>query len=232
MEAAAAAAALARTSASLVGEIDPAGLLAALLTSCVDVLPVAAGGILVDDRGRLDVLAASSHTASELELHQAHLGEGPCVEAHASGSPVSARGFELTERWPDFGRTMLGAGFHSVHASPLRWHGERIGAMALFRQSPDGFTAEEQTIAQAFADLATVLVVQAAQIDLETLRRRIHDLLHTRVVIEQAKGVLSETEHVDMGEAYQSLLRRAAANGHSLTAAARFVVDAAQGTVT
>lgn len=229
MEAARAAEALARTSAALVGDIDPAGLLAALLGSCVDVLPVAVGGILVEDRGRLDLLAASSHAAFELELHQAHLDEGPVVDAHATGQPVDARAGALIDRWPLFGRTMQDAGFQSVHASPLRWHGRSLGAMGLFRPSSDGFTVEERVVAQGFADLATLLIVQTTHIDLEAVEHRIHELLATRVVIEQAKGVLAETERVDMAEAYQSLLRRSSASGQPLTAIARAVLDEAQG---
>src|SRR4051794_19273492 len=128
MEASRAADALAKASAALVAETDIAGFLASLLKSAVDVLQIDACGILVEDGDRLDLLAASSHAASELELHQAQLDEGPCVDAHESGSAVNVHGSELAARWPEFGRTMLDSGFSSVHASPLRWHGVSLGA--------------------------------------------------------------------------------------------------------
>ncbi len=104
MEAFRAADALAKASSALVGETDIAGFLANLLTSSTDVLRLDAAGILVQDDGHLDVLAASSHTAIELELHQAQLEEGPCVDAHSSGEPVNASSADLSTRWPRFGR--------------------------------------------------------------------------------------------------------------------------------
>src|SRR4051794_39946678 len=98
MEASRAADALAKASAALVGETDIAGFLASLLSSTNDVLQIDACGILVEDGDRLELLAASSHAAVELELHQAQLDEGPCVDAHASGDPVNVHGTDLVER--------------------------------------------------------------------------------------------------------------------------------------
>ena len=228
MEASRAADALARASAALVGETDIAGFLATLLDSRADVLSVDAGGILIEDDDSLDLLAASSHTAVELELHQAQLDEGPCVEAHQTGRTVNAHGADLTGRWPHFGQTMLDTGFSSVLASPLRWHGAPLGAMGLFRRSDEQFTSDEEIVAQAFADLATLLIVQTEKVDLDTVKRRVQELLTERIVVEQAKGVLSESHGVDMAEAYQLLLRRAAQDGGRLTAVAKAVVDEAQ----
>ena len=228
MEASRAADALARASAALVGETDIAGFLATLLDSSADVLHSDAGGILIEDDNSLDLLAASSHAAVELELHQAQLDEGPCVDAHRSGRAVNAHGPDLPARWSRFGRTMLDSGFSSVLASPLRWHGAPLGAMGLFRRLDEPFTSDEETVAQAFADLATLLIVRADKVDLDTVKRRIQELLSARVVIEQAKGVLAEDHDMDMAEAYQLLLRRAAQDGGKLTTVAKAVVDEAQ----
>jgi hypothetical protein len=123
---------------------------------------------------------------------------------------------------------MLESGFSSVHASPLRWHGTSLGAIGLFRRSDGPFTNDEGTVAQAFADLATLLIVQTDRVDLDKIKRRVQELLTTRIVIEQAKGVLSEIHAVDMAQAYQLLLRRAAQDGGKLTAAAKAVIDDAQ----
>lgn len=228
MEASRAADALAKASAALVGETDVAGFLAALLASSADVLRIDAGGILVEDDDRLDVLTASSHTAVELELHQAHLDEGPCVDAHKSGRAVNAHGSDLLTRWPRFGQTMLDSGFSAVHASPLRWHGVTLGAMGVFRREDQALTPDEETVAQAFADLATLLIVQTDKVDLDSVRRRIQEVLTTRIIIEQAKGVLAENHGVDMAEAYRLLLGRAAEQDVTLTTAARAEIDRVQ----
>lgn len=220
--------ALAKASAALVSETDIAGFLATLLASSTDVLQIDAGGILVEDHDRLDLLAASSHAAVELELHQSQLEEGPCVDAHVSGRPVRAHGPDVVTRWPRFGPLMLDSGFSSVHASPLRWHGVALGAMGMFRHTDTMFTPEEETVAQAFADLATLLIVQTDTIDLSVVRQRVQEVLAARIVIEQAKGVLAWNHGVEMAEAYRLLLRRVADEGATLTATARAVIDEAQ----
>ncbi len=228
MEAFRAADALAKASSALVSETDIAGFLASLLTSSTDVLRLDAAGILLEDDGHLDVLAASSHTAVELELHQAQLEEGPCVDAHSSGQAVNARSSDLSKRWPRFGSTMADSGFQAVHASPLRWHGAALGAMGMFRHSDELLTPEEETVAQAFADLATLLIVQTDKVDLESVQQRVRDVLTNRIVIEQAKGVLAWNHGVDMATAYELLLRRTADDGSTLTATAQAVVDEAK----
>lgn len=211
MDASTAAHALARASATLIDGHDVPGTLAALLDGCRAALDVGAAGILVQANGSLDVLASSSHEASELELHQAQLDQGPCVDAHASGKAVAVTGrAELLRRWPDFGAHLVESGFSSVHASPLRWHRSTIGAMGLFRRSDTPFTDEDDTFAQAFADIATSLIVSTDELTTEELTSRLKSALTSRIVIEQAKGVLAETRGVSMAEAYQLLLSESA----------------------
>lgn len=228
MEASRAADALAKASAALVRDTDIAGFLVSLLTSSTEVLEADAAGILVEDGDRLDLLAASSHAAVELEMHQSQLEQGPCVDAQQTGLPVKAHGAELVARWPRFGETMVDSGFYSVHASPLRWHGVALGAMGVFRRADRLLTPEEETVAQAFADLATLLIVQTDKVDLHVVRQRVQDVLTTRIVIEQAKGVLAWNHGVEMAEAYGLLLRRVADEGSTLTATAEAVIAEAQ----
>ncbi len=100
--------------------------------------------------------------------------------------------------------------------------------MGMFRQSDELLTHEEETVAQAFADLATLLIVQTDKVDLDTVQQRVRDMLTNRIVIEQAKGVLAWTHGVDMATAYELLLRRAADDESTLTATAQAVIDEAQ----
>ncbi len=228
MQASRAADALAKASAALIGQTDAAGFLAALLASSSEVLQTDASGILVENAGHLDVLAASNHSAGELELLQAMLDEGPCIDAHGSGRGVNAHGFELHTRWPTFGPAMTDLGFSAVRASPLRWHGTAFGAMGLFRRLDVAFTPEEQTVAQAFADLVTLLMVQTEKVGIHALESRVQLMLTGRIVIEQAKGVLAEIYGLDMGKAYELLLSRSAEGGGNLSETARTILDEAQ----
>lgn len=229
MQSAEATQALAKASAALVDEHDVSGFLASLLGSVQAVLGADACGILVDDGHGLEVLAASSHDAAELELHQAQFDEGPCVDAHSSAAPIEVSGStELTRRWKRIGPIIVESGFELAHASPLRWHGAALGAMGIFRTDGAHFTDDESVVAQAFADIATLLIVQTERVDLAESMRRVQHALATRVAIEQAKGVIAELDRVPMNRAYALLMERAAESGMSLTDTARAVVERAQ----
>jgi transcriptional regulator with GAF, ATPase, and Fis domain len=216
--------ALARASAALVGDHDVQGFLVSLLRSSAEVLSVDASAVMVHDSRGLELLAASSHVAEELELHQLQAADGPCREAYATGTPVSERGAErLRARWPDFGASLVSAGFLTVHSVPMRWHDDAIGVLGVFRHSDIALTADEQQIAQAFADIATLVVAQAPGI---SINERVDDVLTTRVVIEVAKGVIAELENIGMAEAYDRLVQRA--DSASLDAVAKEIIKAAQ----
>jgi hypothetical protein len=220
---------LAHASDALVSDHDTAGALANLLESCQGVLASDASGILSGPpRGKLELLAASTHKASDLELHQAQIDEGPCVDARDGNESVAVVGEEaLVDRWPSFGEAMVKAGYHAVHSAPLRWHANTLGAMALFRRDPVPFSAEDDTVAQAFANIATLLIVHAEPVDLDRLGARVEAALSSRVVVEQAKGVLAHHGDVAMDEAYEVLRELAVSRGTTLTHVARAVLGAA-----
>jgi hypothetical protein len=229
MEPAHAAAALAHASASMTKQHDVIGSVVALLEELRFGLGVDAAGIFLGLDGHLELLASSSHRAEELEVHQLHEHEGPCFDAHVGGVPVQASTSDgLAERWPRFGPTMTRAGFHSVHAAPIAAGGTTIGAMGLLRREDAPFSPDESLVAQAFADIASMLIVHLGTSTPEDVDARVQDALWDRIVIEQAKGVLADTHDVSMPEAYDVLVRAATEQDVSLTVWAEQVVRAAQ----
>jgi GAF domain-containing protein len=219
--------ALDRLSTALVPGHDVADLLAEVTASCRDVLDVDATGIMVLSRdGRLQLLAASTHDAAELELHQSQIDEGPCVDAARDVDPIAVSGDEgLRERWPRFGPSMIAQGFHSVHSAPLRWNATTLGAMALFRHAPRPFDEREDEAAGAFADLVARIVVGSASQDDADLDGLVETALGSRIVVEHAKGAIMETEGVSAGEAYELLLRRRTESRTTLTAMSQDVLQ-------
>ncbi len=200
--------ALAQASSTLTSGRDVAGTLVALLRGCRDALEVDAAGILIEVGGQLELLSSSSHNAAELETHQAQLDEGPCVEAYERDTAAKASGeAELLKTWPTFGPKLLESGFGAAHGSPLRWHDGTVGAMGLFRRSDQPFTGEDDVIAQAFADIAAMLIISSDEIAAEQLNDRLQNALETRIAIEQAKGVLAEQHDLDMAQAYELLVQ-------------------------
>ena len=201
-----------------------------LLHDCTQSTAAAAIGMLVtDERGELDVLSTTSHQATELELYQLQHDTGPCVEAVRSGEAVTARtDAAIRDRWGVVGDAIVAADFHAVQGVPLRWHGRVIGAMNAFYREPGSADEESQVLLQAFADVATVVIVQTAELSSAELTERVELALAGRTVIEQAKGVLAQIAEVDMATAYELLARRAAENGSSLTEAAQQIIEDAR----
>jgi len=216
--------------AAVVQQNDVADILARLLDTCADLTSAAAIGLLVKDgHGRLDILSTTSHQAAELELYQLQHEAGPCVDTALSGTVASAStDSDILARWDKVGAAILAAGFHAVHAVPLRWHGQLLGAMNAFHVDPATVTDETQHLTQAFADIATVVIVQSTPLTTSDLDERVRTVLAGRTVIEQAKGVLAHTAGTDMATAYQLLVQHAREHNSSLTDAAVHIIEQAR----
>src|SRR5690349_21134824 len=147
---------------TLVDDFDIVELLTLLADRCVIVLDVAAAGLmLVSPDGELRVMASSSEAMRVLELFELQSEEGPCLDCYHTGEPVVNK--DLTRhdaRWPRFAREALRAGFHSVHALPMRLRGTTIGALNLFHTERGEMTQHDVHAAQALADVATIAILQ------------------------------------------------------------------------
>jgi GAF domain-containing protein len=213
---------------TLVADFDIIDSLTALAARCVEILDTAATGILLaDSAGQLHVIAASSEQARLLELFQLQNDEGPCTEAFATGAPVIHTDLHAaTERWPQFTPYAIGAGYDSVYAIPLRLRGNIIGALNLFRTKPGPLDDGDIDLAQALADLASITILQA-QAATEARRRdeQLQYALDSRIIIEQAKGMLAEHAQIDMAAAFDHIRARSRNTNTKLTDLATHIVD-------
>jgi hypothetical protein len=219
--------ALAAASAALLTEHHPGEVLTRLMADCIGPLSADAAAILVvKPGGGLDLLAASSHRAEEIEMLQTQHLRGPCIDAVHSGLLVSGAGDELVERWQEIGAAVRHAGFESVHAFPMRWHGRVLGGLNIFRAVvDDSATSDTMAIGQAFADVATLVLVQVSDVSTDQIAERVQESISARSVIEQAKGVLAYLDGTDTEVAYQALAQRAADDGASLVDIALRVIS-------
>ena len=194
------------------GEADVVELLSALTEDCARLLDVQAAGLLLaDERAVLHVMAASSEQVAHVEAMQLQRAEGPCLDCFHGGRPVSSPELEQhTDRWPRFVPAALAAGFASVHAVPLRLRDTVLGALGLFGGQPGPLSPADLTLAQGMADVASIALVQErAATDRQAVNDQLQAALSSRVVLEQAKGVLSHTADVDMPTAFAMLRRYA-----------------------
>jgi GAF domain-containing protein len=212
---------------TLVDEFDVIEFLHALAERCVQLLGVSAAGLLLTDgQGTLQLVAASSERTRLLELFQLQTDQGPCVDCFRTGQQVSVADLSASRQWPQFTAAAAEVGFVAVHALPMRLRSEVIGALNLFDAAPGPLDADRLRLGQALADVATIgLLQQRAIRDRQIVTEQLQTALNSRVLIEQAKGVLAERLQVGMDEAF-TLLRRVARDGNQrLGELAQAVVD-------
>lgn len=212
---------------TLVAGYDLAELMQYLVDTSVGVLDVAAAGLLLTDRaGRLQVLASTSHRADSLELFQVRNNAGPCIDCFTTGQPQTIPDLgRHTRRWPAFVDAALAQGIRSVHAFPMRLRTHTIGALNLLGTDPGTLTGPDQRAAQALADAATIGILhERAAHDAADLNDRLQHALNSRVVIEQAKGLLANHGNLDMDQAFDSLRRYARTHHLPLTELAHDLV--------
>lgn len=212
---------------TLVDDYDVVDLLHILVEESVALLDVAAAGLLLaDPSGELQVVASTSEESRLVEILQLRAGAGPCVECYMTGRAVAVEDIADLTDWPEFRLAALSQGFRSVHAVPLRIRGRTIGAMGLFGANEGALSPEDSAIGQAFADVATISLMQERTIrEAVLVNDQLQRALNTRVLIEQAKGVIAHTAGVDMDEAFNRLRSHARANSQSLHVTAGRIVD-------
>jgi len=215
---------LARATAAMVGpDFDVTGALASMVVEVSSALSARAAAVLVDVDGQLEVLAASSHRALDLEIHQAQAQEGPCLDTIRSGVEVHEVGAEaIRGRWPRVGPMIVASGYESVQALPMFWHGTAFGGLNLFRAEATGFE-DQQAECRALADTVTLLIV-SAHYQNDQLAAGLHSALEERAVVELAKGALAHAWELDMASAYDALTDLAHEQHVTLGVAARQVM--------
>jgi GAF domain-containing protein len=212
---------------TLVDDFDVVELLTLLTDRCVDVLDVdAAGLMLISPDGDLRVMASSSEAMRVLELFELQAEEGPCLDCYHTGEPVVNKDLTPDDgRWPRFAREALQAGFHSVHALPMRLRGTIIGALNLFHTERGEMTQHDVHAAQALADVATIAILQhRAVLQAQVVNEQLHHALNSRIVIEQAKGIVAERFSVSMEDAFNTLRDHARHNNLRLVDVCRDVI--------
>ena len=219
---------------TLVDDYDIVDLLTGLADRCVDLLGVSAAGVmlaapvmLISPKGSLGLLASSSEAMRLLELFELQAQEGPCLDAFRTGERVEHENLAAgSGRWPSFSAAALEAGFRSASALPLRWREMTLGALNLLSVTQTPMDEADVIVARAFADLATLSIVQhRATAEAQSLNEQLTRALTSRVAIEQAKGVISERVGIDVAEAFTRLRSYARNRNLRLTDVAEAAVD-------
>ncbi len=216
-----------RLADTLVTDYDVIDLFHGLCGDCVTLLGAdAAGLLLTDQRGSLQVVSASSEQAHVVELFQLQSDQGPCLDCFHTNAQVNAADLASDTRWPRFTARAREYGFGAVHALPMRLRGETVGALNLFHHHRRAMDAADLGVGQALADVATIAILtDRTSRQRELLTEQLQAALTSRVVIEQAKGVLAERGGIGLDDAFGRMRVHARTHRRRLSDLAREVVE-------
>jgi GAF domain-containing protein len=206
-----------RLADTLVSGFDLVELFDDLIRTLVDIFDLSAAGLMmIDNEGKLRLMASSSERSRLVELLELQSDQGPCLDAFGSGALVAVEADgEQARRWPSLARLLREAELGPAYGLPMRLREDTIGAVNLFRRPGEALAPGDLVTAQALADVATIATLQArANMASVQLAEQLQAALNSRVMIEQAKGVLAERGKVDMQAAFDRL--RGFARSHNL----------------
>jgi transcriptional regulator with GAF, ATPase, and Fis domain len=212
---------------TLVEEFDVVDLLQTLTERCVELVDTDAAGLMLDDqRGSLQVVAHTHESARLLELFELQKRQGPCLDCFATGRVIANIDLATAaERWPEFAQAARDVGFGTSHALPLRLRRQVIGALNLFTTGQRPLSDDQLAVAQGLADIATIgLLHERAVRDQVLLSEQLQTALQSRILIEQAKGVLSAQAGTSVESAFALMRTHARGTGQPLTTVAGAVV--------
>lgn len=196
---------------TLTTEYDMVDLLHTLVQQCVSILKMEAGGLmLVDGEGELQLMTSTSEAAGFVEVMQLNAATGPCIDCFRTGIAVSVADISASTLWPVFRDSALDQGFRSVLATPMKLRGKVIGTMNIFGTAAEPVSGRDAAVAQALADVATIGILQERLIrEGHVMEEQLHRALDSRILIEQAKGVVANELSLSMDDAFVMLRKYA-----------------------
>ncbi len=208
---------LERFAAALTSGYGIGDVLHNLTGEMAEVLDLSGAGVTLVHDGQQRFVTAAVEAIADLERVQESFQKGPCIDAVASAAPVAvpdiAEG-EASNRWPDYTVAAKAAGIQSVAGIPMLAEGTAIGAVNLYDSQPRAWSSEDLRVAAIFASIATGYLAHASSArQQQRTAEQLEEALKTRLIIEQAKGVLANQRVITVDEAFKRL--RAYAREHN-----------------
>ena len=217
---------LKRFASTLAHTYDVADALYELTEHAVEVLTATSAGVsLADADGALKFVTASSEAAGDLELVQQESQQGPCHQAFATATAVVVTDIAETTRWPVYRSKAQDVGLRAVAGIPLTTGDRHLGAINIYSNVPREWTPADISTASVLADMATSYVVHASELaKAQRINEQLHQALTSRIIIEQAKGLIAGERGVQVDDAFELLRKHARRNNASLSSVADAVV--------
>lgn len=219
---------------TLVSDFDVMVFLQHLSDSCVELFDLSSAGVMLHDQQTdLQVIASSDERGRTLELMEMQNREGPCLDAFRTRTPIQAAGPDAEARWPIFTAHARSAGYQSFAALPMHLRDQTIGALTMFSADERVLDGDDLTNAQALADIATIGLLNERTVrEARLVAEQLQHALTSRVVLEQAKGIIAVKLDCDVDHGFHVMRSYARGNNLRLSDIARDVVDGSLDTVT
>ena len=194
-----------------------------------EVLNLSGAGVTLVHDGRQRFVTAAVEAIATLERVQESFQKGPCIDAVASAVPVAmadiAEG-DASSRWPEYTVAAKDAGIQAVAGIPMLAEGTAIGAVNLYDSQPRDWSSEDLRVAAIFASIATGYLAHASTArQQQRTAEQLEQALNTRLIIEQAKGVLANQREMTVDEAFRRLRNYAREHNARIHDVAREVVE-------
>jgi GAF domain-containing protein len=217
---------LSEFTAKLVTSYEIDEVLGELATRVTELFGLAGCGVSLAREDRLEYVAAVPEAMAEVEGVQLKVGGGPCFAAYRSQEVVAVPDLrDVPAAWAEYAALARRLGVAAVASVPLRLGRTSYGALDMYSSRLRRWTARDLDAARVMADMTTGYLINASIYDKQRLlAEQLQGALDSRVVIEQAKGVLATAYGISVEEAFERIRTHARSNRSTLHAVADAVV--------
>lgn len=218
---------LSEFASTLVQDFSISDVLHDLAERATAVVGADSAGVSLQQASHLHFVTALDERCSNLERVQESEQAGPCVDALQSGEAVAVADLgEAAGGWGLYGQAARKAGVAAILGVPMRLDGEKIGTLNIYSNSRRQWSVEDLDAARVLADIAASYVINASKLAQQRrINEQLKEALDSRIVIEQAKGILAAERAISIDEAFEVLRKHARSHRAALRSVAEAVVN-------
>ena len=212
---------------TIVGPYDVDTMLGDLTGAATDLLRLVGSGVSLIQDGRLTNATSIPPRLSSIEVVQEQTQTGPCVQASRTGEVIAVSDLRVrAQEWGAYCAAGAETGVLAVAGIPMTLGETKVGALNLYAAVVREWSDDDLAIAKVLADMATGYLINASQLSKEhQLNEQLQHALNSRIIIEQAKGMLAATHTISVEAAFELIRGHARSHHASLRSVADTVVN-------
>lgn len=194
---------VAEFSKKLLTDYDSHEVLEELAEHLTNLLGLMGSGFSLGQDGKLIAITAVPPHLAPLERRQEIDQRGPCVHAFTTGAIVAVPDLSQETRWPEYSNLAAELGVRAVVGMPMTLEGQTVGSFNLFRATPGPWGENDLAAASVLLQLAAAFLINTSTLSKQTqMAEQLQRALDTRILLEQAKGVLAEAHSINVDQAF------------------------------